>query len=80
MNAVLYILLALWFGMIAAFAFGCLILAWRTFMGPHLSADLGQKDGLHRFFSAFPKIMKILWWTILAFTIVVAIINSITSS
>ena len=80
MKAGIYILLALWFAMIVAFAFGCLILGWRTFFGAHPIPRSSEKGGLLVFFSAFPKIMKILWWTILAFTIVGAIINSIRSS
>ena len=76
METVVYILFALWCATLAAGAVCMLVCAWR---GTQQSPELNQRDPFFRLLSAYPKIIKIVWWTLLGLTIVIAIIKALMS-
>jgi hypothetical protein len=76
-DRIIYIIFAVWCGFILVCGIGLFVFLWRTHKRGERMVRLDEKDPLRVFLANVPKIIKILWWTLLLLTIVIVIINSI---
>ena len=77
METTAYILFAGWCATLAAGFVCMLVYVWRS---TQQSPELNQKDPFFQLLSAYPKIIRIAWWTMLGITILSGIIKIIISS
>ena len=71
-----YLLMAVWFGTILVFGACMMVFVIRWMRSGQAMPPINSKDRLILALRAFPKTIKVLWWTLLILTILLSIWNT----